>query len=175
MEQKQKAELLKRLHHSPEILVLPNAWDAASARVIESLGFSAIATSSSGCAAVLDYMDGEIVPRAEMMMLLRGIVSVVDVPVTADLEAGYGDPVRTALEAIEAGAVGLNFEDLAGGELTPLDEQIERIRAIRAAAESTGIPLVINARTDIFLAELGDEETRFERAVGRLNAYHAAG
>jgi 2-methylisocitrate lyase-like PEP mutase family enzyme len=175
MEQKQKAELLRRLHYGPEILVLPNAWDAGSARVIESVGFPAIASSSSGCAAVLGYMDGEIVPRSEMMLLLRRIVAMVDVPVTADLEAGYGDPAGTAREAIEAGAVGLNFEDIADGEFVSLLDQVERIRKVRAAADSTGIPLVINARTDIFWVADGDEETRFDRAVERLNAYRAAG
>ena len=152
MNRKGKAELLGRLHYGPEILVFPNAWDAVSARIIEAEGFPAIATSSSGCAAVLGYADGQAIPRDEMMFLLRGIIAAVDVPVTADLEAGYGDAARTALDAVEAGAAGLNFEDMVAGELVPLDEQIERIRAIRSVADSKDVPLVINARTDIFLA-----------------------
>jgi len=174
MEQKQKAEALRRLHHGPDILVLPNAWDVASAKVIEATGYPAIATSSSGCAAVFGYKDGEIVPRDEMMLLVRRIAESVDVPVTADLEAGYGDPVGTALAAIEAGAVGLNFEDRVQGEMVEIDLQVSRIRAIRAAADSTGIPLLINARTDIFWAGQGDEKTRLERTIERLNAWRDA-
>jgi 2-methylisocitrate lyase-like PEP mutase family enzyme len=175
MDQKSKAELLRHLHHGPEILVFPNAWDAVSARIIEAEGFPAIATSSSGCAAVLGYADGQAIPRDEMMFLLRRIVAAVDIPVTADLEAGYGDPARTALDAIEAGAVGLNFEDMVADDLVPLDEQLEHIRAMRAAANSKDVPLLINARTDIFLAGHGEAATRFDRAVERLNAYRAAG
>ena len=175
MEQKQKAEALRRLHHGPEILVLPNAWDVASAKVIEAAGYPAVATSSSGCAAVFGYMDGEIVPRDEMMLLVRRIAASVDVPVTADLEAGYGDPAGTALAAIEAGAVGLNFEDRVQGEMVEIDLQVSRIRAIRAAADSTGIPLLINARTDIYWAGHGDESTRLQRTIDRLNTYREAG
>jgi 2-methylisocitrate lyase-like PEP mutase family enzyme len=175
MDQKSKAELLRRLHHGPEILVFPNAWDAASARVVEAAGFPAVATSSLGCAAVLGYQDGESIPRDEMMFLVGKIVRAVEVPVTADLEAGYGDPAGTALAAIEAGVVGLNFEDFVAGELVPIEAQVSRIHSMRAAAGSTGIPLVINARTDVFWAGQGAQETRFDRAVERLNAYLEAG
>ncbi len=175
MNQKNKAELLRRLHEGPEILVLPNAWDAVSACVIAAEGFPVIATSSSGCAAVLGYRDGQHIPRSEMIFLLAKIAHAVDVPVTADVEAGYDDAVETALDVIAAGAVGLNLEDMAGNELLPLPGQIARIQAVRRAADSSGVPLVINARTEIFLAQLGDPGTRFDRSVERLNAYRTAG
>jgi 2-methylisocitrate lyase-like PEP mutase family enzyme len=167
MEQAEKAELLRRLHHGPEILVLPNVWDAASARVVQAQGFPAIATSSSGCAAVLGFLDGEIVPRERMIRLLTRIVEATDLPVTADLEAGYGDPVGTALAAIEAGAVGMNFEDFVDGQLVPLDEQCACIRAIRGAV---GSAFVLNCRTDVYLRKIAGED-----GVARLNAYRDAG
>jgi 2-methylisocitrate lyase-like PEP mutase family enzyme len=175
MTQKSKAELLRRLHHAPEVLVLPNAWDAISARIIAAEGFPVIATSSSGCAAVLGYPDGQQIPRSEMIFMLAKITRAVDVPVTADMEAGYDSAVETALDVIAAGAAGLNLEDRAANELQPVSEQVERIRAVRRAADSGGVPLVINARTDIFLAQHGDPGTRFERSVERLNAYREAG
>jgi 2-methylisocitrate lyase-like PEP mutase family enzyme len=110
-----------------------------------------------------------------MLFLIERIARSVDVPVTADIEAGYSDPVQTAREVIAAGAVGMNLEDLEGDELIPLARQVESIHAVRATAEETGVPLVLNARTDVFLAKHGDASTRFDRAVERLNAYQAAG
>ena len=175
MGQKEKAELFLRLHHGDDILVLPNAWDAISARMIEVEGFPAAATGSAGVAAVLGYADGERIPRSEMMFMVARMAASVTVPVTADVEAGYGDPVTTVREVIAAGAVGMNFEDMVAHELIPLPEQLDKIRAIKAVAQDTGIPLVLNARTDIFLAHHGDESTRFDRAVERLNAFHDAG
>lgn len=175
MNQQQKAALLRRLHQGPEILVLPNAWDAGSARIVAAEGFPVIATSSSGCAGVLGYADGQLIPRAEMLFLIRKIAGAVDVPVTADVEAGYDDVARTAIEVLEAGAVGLNLEDCAASAFFPIREQAERLRQVRAAADSTGIPLVINARTDIYLSENGDPATRFDRTVERLNAWLECG
>src|ERR1700722_20360734 len=110
-EQAAKAEKLLQLHHGPKILVLPNAWDAASARIFEDAGFPAIATTSAGVAFSLGYPDGQFIPPNEMLAAVKKIASSVKVPVTADLEAGYGDPAKTAAAAIEAGAVGLNIED----------------------------------------------------------------
>ena len=175
MGQKEKAELFRRLHHGDDILVLPNAWDAISARMIEAEGFPAAATGSAGVAAVLGYPDGERIPRSEMMFMVSRMAAAVSVPLTADVEAGYGDPAATAREVVSAGAVGMNFEDMVAHELVPLPEQLDKIRAIKAAAEASGIPLVLNARTDLFLAHHGDESTRFERAIERLNAFHDAG
>jgi 2-methylisocitrate lyase-like PEP mutase family enzyme len=170
MDQKSKGELFKRLHSGPDILVLPNAWDAISVRIVEAEGFPAAATGSAGVAAVLGYPDGQRIPRKEMMFMVARMAAAVDVPITADVEAGYGDPAGTALEVIAAGAVGMNLEDMVDHELVPLPEQLEKIRAVKAAG-----PIFLNARTDIYLANHGDESTRFERTVNRLNAFHEAG
>ena len=113
MDQRAKAELFRRLHSGPEILVLPNAWDCISARIVEAEGFRAIATSSAGVAAVLGYPDGQRIPRTEMLFLVGKIARTVSVPVTADVEAGYDDPAQTARDVIESGAVGMNLEDMA--------------------------------------------------------------
>ena len=175
MEQKAKAEQFRALHHAPEILVLPNAWDAISARIVEAEGFPAIATSSAGVASVLGYPDGQQIPRAEMLYLIGRIAATVSVPVTADVEAGYDDPGATTRDLINAGVVGLNLEDMAGNELIPLAQQLETIRTVIAAAKDAGIPIVLNARTDLFITHHGDEATRLDRAIERLNAFHAAG
>jgi 2-methylisocitrate lyase-like PEP mutase family enzyme len=175
MDQKSKAELFQRLHAGPDILVLPNAWDAISARIVEAEGFPAAATGSAGVAAVLGYPDGERIPRSEMMFMVARMAAAVNVPLTADVEAGYGDPASTAREVIAAGAVGMNLEDMVEHELIPLAEQLDKIRAVKSAAEASGVPLVLNARTDIFLVKHGDEATRFDRTVERLNAFCDAG
>jgi 2-methylisocitrate lyase-like PEP mutase family enzyme len=175
MNQAEKAALLRQLHHSPSILRLCNVWDAASARIVEQAGFPAVATGSAGVAYSLGYPDGEAIPAAEMLAQVRRIARVVAVPVTADLEAGYEDIEATAAGLVEAGAVGLNLEDFQNGKLVELAEQIEKIRAIRRVGERLGVPIVINARTEIYLAQLGDAATRFERSVERLLAYRDAG
>ena len=174
MDQRAKAELFLKMHAGPDILVLPNAWDAISARVVEAEGFKAGATGSAGVAAVLGYPDGQKIPRKEMMFMVARITAAVKVPMTADVEAGYDDPAQTARDVIAAGAVGMNFEDMIDHVLVPLPEQLEKIRAIRTAVQA--LPgFVLNARTDIFLAKHGDETTRVDRAVERLNAYRDAG
>jgi 2-methylisocitrate lyase-like PEP mutase family enzyme len=174
MDQQAKAAKFKGLHAGPDILVLPNAWDAVSARIVEAEGFPAGATGSAGVAAVLGYPDGQKIPRKEMMFMVSRMAAAVNVPMTADVEAGYDDPVQTAREVMAAGAVGMNFEDMVDHVLIPLPEQLEKIRAVKAAVRS--LPgFVLNARTDIFLAKHGDEATRFDRAVERLNAFHDAG
>jgi 2-methylisocitrate lyase-like PEP mutase family enzyme len=175
MNQAEKAALLRQLHHGPSILRLCNVWDAASARIVEEAGFPAIATSSAGVAFSLGYPDVEAIPAAEMLTNVGRIVRVVTVPVTADLEAGYEDIERTAAGLVEAGAVGLNLEDFQNGKLVNLAAQIEKIHAVRRVGERLGVPIVINARTDIYLAQLGDAATRFERSVERLLAYRDAG
>ncbi len=163
---KTKAAILRQLHQPT--LVLPNAWDAASARVFERAGFAAIGTTSAGVAFALGYADGQRIPRREMVEAVARIVRSVRVPVTADMEGGYGDPGCTAREVWSAGAVGINIEDWDGEGLFDL---LPSIRAIRAAVPDT----VINARTDIFLRQIGEESTRFGRAVDRLNAYRDVG
>jgi 2-methylisocitrate lyase-like PEP mutase family enzyme len=177
------AERLRAMHHAPLApLILPNAWDAASARIIEQAGFPAIATTSAGVAWSLGYPDGERMSRATMLAAVARIAARVRVPVTADLEAGYGprpeDAAATATGAIEAGAVGFNFEDARDHPDYPLFDigaQVERIHAARDAGSRAGVPLVINARTDVYLAQVGEPGTRFAETVRRLAAYRDAG
>lgn len=180
--QAEKAERLRKLHQGPQILVLPNAWDVASARIMEEAGFPAIATTSSGVAASLGYPDGQRISRKEMLEVVARIARAVHVPVTADMEAGYGttveEMIETAKAVVAAGAVGMNLEDVTGEEESSQVElglQVEKIRAICKASASLGVPLVVNARTDIYLIPIGQAATRFERTVERLRAYRDAG
>jgi len=181
-DQKSKAMTLHTLHRGPNVLVLPNAWDVASARVFEEAGFGTIATTSAGIAFSLGYPDGQKITREEMLARIGRIARAVKVPVTADVEAGYGyrpeDAARTATDAIAAGAVGMNLEDATGDKAYPLLDlslQLERIQAVREAALKTGVLLVLNARTDVYLAKVGEESTRYDEAVRRLVAFRDAG
>jgi 2-methylisocitrate lyase-like PEP mutase family enzyme len=180
--QAQKAEQFRKLHHGPPMLVLPNAWDVVSARILEECGHPAIATSSAAVAFSRGYPDGQRISRDEMLDVVARIAHAVDVPVTADLEAGYGTTVKDMAEtvkaAIEAGAIGMNLEDVTGDDASSHVElalQVEKIRAIRETAKSLGVPFVLNARTDTYLLPIGPEATRFERTVERLRAYRYAG
>jgi 2-methylisocitrate lyase-like PEP mutase family enzyme len=180
-----QAELARQfleLHQGPKILVLPNAWDVASARLFEDAGFPAIATTSAGVANSLGYADGQKIPREEMLAAVRRIAEAVEVPVTADMEAGFGstpeEVAGTAQAVIAAGAVGMNLEDGAEGKpdsLADMNFQKEIIQAVLEVVEGAGVPFVLNARTDIFLYGIGPAETRIARAIERLNAYRAAG
>lgn len=180
--QAEKAERLRKLHQGPRILVLPNAWDVASARLMEEASYPVIATTSAGIAASLGYPDGQRISRGEMLEVVARIARAVRVPVTADMEAGYGttvdEMIETAKAVVAAGAVGMNLEDVTGeDESSQVDMvlQVERIRAICATSSSLGVPLVANARTDIYLMPIGEAATRFERTVERLRAYRQAG
>jgi 2-methylisocitrate lyase-like PEP mutase family enzyme len=180
--QAEKAERLRQLHTDPKLLILPNAWDVASARILEELGYPAIATTSAGVAFSLGYPDGQHISRKEMLGVVSRIAAAVRVPVTADMEAGYGtsaaDMAETAKAVVEAGAVGMNLEDVTGNTETSLVElnlQVDKIRTIVDASRAAGVPLVLNARTDIYLMPIGPVETRFERTVARLTAYRDAG
>jgi 2-methylisocitrate lyase-like PEP mutase family enzyme len=180
--QAEKADQFRRLHHGPRMLVLANAWDVVSARLLEECGHPAIATSSAAVAFSRGYPDGQRIPRDEMLDVVARIARAVRVPVTADLEAGYGttaeDMAETVKAAIEAGAIGMNLEDVTGDDESSLVDtalQVEKIRAIREKAKSLGVPFVLNARTDICLLPVGAEATRFERTVERLRAYRDAG
>jgi len=182
VQQARKAEQLRKLHQGPRILILPNAWDVISARIVEDVGFPAIATTSAGVAAVLGYPDGQRVPRGEMLEFVARIARAVSVPVTADMEAGYGsspvDMAEMARAVVDAGAVGLNLEDVTGDDQSSHVEiglQTEKIAALREASATAGVSLVINARTDVYLMPIGPEETRFERTVERLRTYRKAG
>ncbi|HEY2327547.1 MAG TPA: isocitrate lyase/phosphoenolpyruvate mutase family protein [Gaiellaceae bacterium] len=168
MDREKKAEFLLGFHHTKPILVLPNAWDVGSGVLLAGLpGCRALATTSAGIARSLGYEDGEQTPVAEMIEMARRIAAAVDVPVTADLERGYGDWVATAHAAWDAGVVGMNFEDSTGGALVPVEDQVAAIREIKAAVPK----LVLNARVDVFLMGSGDAD----EAVERANAYLAAG
>src|SRR5215469_5569709 len=178
--QAQKAEQFRKMHHGPRMLVLANAWDVVSARILEECGHPAIATSSAAVAFSRGYPDGQRISRDEMLDVVGRIVRAVRVPVTADLEAGYGTTVKnmadTTKAAIEAGAIGMNLEDSSDdSSLVDLPLQVEKIRAIRETAKSLGVPFVLNARTDVYLASIGPEATRFNHTVERLRAYRDAG
>jgi len=178
----QKAAEFLAMHAGHDILLLPNAWDVASARIVEESGFRAVATTSAGIAFSLGYADGQKIPRSEMLSAVARTASAVQVPVTADVEAGYGDSpeaaAETARQVIAAGAVGMNFEDATGDARNPLSDlslQLERIHAIRGVAKEVGVPLVLNARTDVYLLQVGDPASRYDEALRRLAAFRAAG
>ena len=177
-----KAETLRALHARPEPLVLPNAWDAATAVLVAEAGFGAVATTSAGVAWALGRPDGQVLTRADMLSAVARMAAVVSVPVTADLEAGYGADAgaiaATVRGAAAAGAVGLNIEDgIDHAKGTLFDEQlsIERIAAARAEANRIGVPMVINARTDLAFDRARPEEERIAEAIRRGNAYLKAG
>ncbi len=176
-----RAAQFQRMHHDGT-LVLPNAWDAGSARALEATGCPAIATTSAGVAWSYGVPDGQYIARTQMIEVVARIAQTVSIPVSADVEAGYGalpgDVAETVRAIIGAGAVGINLEDAPGRDGEPLHDiaaQCARIRAARDAARTLHTNIVINARTDVYLRAVGAPETRFARAVQRLNAYHAAG
>jgi len=182
MNQREKAESLLRLHQPGAALLLPNAWDAASARLFEEAGFPAIGTTSAGIAYAQGYRDGERIGRDEMVQVIARIASAVQVPVTADIEAGYGaapaEVAKTIQDVIAAGAVGVNLEDSTGdpaGLLHPLAAQTARIAAARAEAQRAELPLLINARIDTYLASGGEPQARFDETIHRATAYLQAG
>ena len=179
---KAKADAFRNMHHAPPLLVLPNAWDAVTARLFVQAGARAIATTSAGIAATLGYPDGQNIPSELMMQAIARIANAVNVPVTADIESGYADSPKELGESmravINAGAIGVNLEDGTGDPSQPLfalEQQIERIRTARAAADNINVPVVINARTDVYLEKVGEPATRFAETVRRLNAYREAG
>lgn len=180
--QADRATLFRRLHERRP-LVLPNAWDAASARVIELAGAPAIASTSAGVSWALGRPDGQRLDRDEMIEVIRRMVRAVTLPVTADIEGGYGsgstaDVAETVRAVIGAGAVGINLEDSPGSDgqvLLAPERQAERIEAARAAARPTGVDLVINARTDVYLFQAVPPEARFDETVRRARLYRSAG
>jgi 2-methylisocitrate lyase-like PEP mutase family enzyme len=169
-----KAAALLALHAGPGF-VLPNAWDAGSARILEQVGFSAIATTSAGIAWSCGVPDGEALDRDRMLEHVARIVAAVGVPVTADLEAGYGDTAgdvgRTVARAVDLGAAGGNLEDARKGGLFGIDEAVDRLAAARAAAPSG--TFVLNARTDTYFA--GTSGDVFSETVERAVRYVEAG
>jgi 2-methylisocitrate lyase-like PEP mutase family enzyme len=182
MSRSDRVRHFRRLHDQRP-LVLPNAWDACSARLIEVARAAALATTSAGVSWAHGRRDGQTLRREEMIQAIRCIVEAVSIPATADVEGGYGsgaprDVAETVRAVIDAGAVGVNIEDSPGPDgqvlMTP-EAHAERIRAARDTVRAAGGDLVINARTDVYLFEVGEPETRFDEAVRRARIYRAAG
>jgi 2-methylisocitrate lyase-like PEP mutase family enzyme len=170
------ADQLRAMHHQPRPVILPNVWDPVSARAFEAAGFAALATSSSAVAATLGYADGHT-PAAEMLTAVARIAASVSVPVTADIENGYGlSPAELVGRLTGAGLAGCNLEDSdpVSGQLTDQDRQADLIAAVRAEA---GASLVLNARVDVFVRPAGqpDPDAAIVAAVGRAGQYLAAG
>jgi 2-methylisocitrate lyase-like PEP mutase family enzyme len=168
-----KAQELQRLHAAPELLLVVNVWDAITARVVSDVpGTKALATASHGIAASRGYPDGEVIPRDEMIAEVGLIARQTELPVTADLEGGYGDPGGTVARAIDVGIVGANLED----QMKPLDASVRAVEAAVEAGEKAGIPFALNARTDAFLrAGDRDPEEVITDAIARGKAYLEAG
>jgi 2-methylisocitrate lyase-like PEP mutase family enzyme len=180
MNQADKAERFLNLHRGDGMLVLPNAYDVVSACVLADVGFEALATTSGGCAFSLGFSDGENISRAEMAAVVGRIAGAVELPVSADMEAGYGsgpdDVAETIRATISAGAVGINIEDSTKHgprALIDFDLSVARIKSAREAA--AGFPMVINARTDVYSIGASDDEAMFVEAARRANAYLEAG
>ncbi|MET0930984.1 MAG: isocitrate lyase/phosphoenolpyruvate mutase family protein [Aeromicrobium sp.] len=168
-----QSQKLLSLHAAPELLKVVNVWDAISARVVSEVeGVTALATASHSIAASLGYEDGENIPVELMIEAVGTIVSATDLPVTADLEAGYGNPGETARKAISVGVVGANLED----QMKPLAEAVAAVEAVLAAGQAEGIDFVLNARTDAF-AKAGDRPHAdvLADAIERGSAFLAAG
>ena len=179
--QKEKAELFLKYHHDKQILVLLNSWDIGSSKLIEASGYKAIATTSMGIAASLGHADCQIIQLSEMIEAIAGIVNGVQVPVTVDIEAGYGNDLGEIVDSvrriIETGIVGINIEDSINLKPTLIDELefCERISAIRALSDSMGFHLVINARTDSFYTSLDSPKQKLLESIKRGNKYREAG
>lgn len=173
-----RAAALRALHRPGDPLILPNAWDAGSARAVVTAGFPAVATSSGAVAEALGHADGEATPVGEMLDAVARIAAAVDVPVTADLERGYGlRPAELVERLLATGAVGCNIEDSdpRTHELYDAEEQADLLAGIRAAAREAGVDLVLNARVDVFLRAAGPPEGRLAEAVRRARRYRVAG
>ena len=177
-----RARRFRALHQEERVLVLPNAWDVISARVFEDAGFPAVGTTSFGIARAHGLKDGQNAARDCSLETVRRVAAALAVPLTADLEAGYGDSAREVEQAgrafIEAGAVGFNIEDGQASPSEPLttaSQHCERIAALRQACGATGVPAFINARTDVFWLQVGPPQARLESALRRAEAYLEAG
>jgi len=175
---KAHADLLRRLHHGT-LLVLPNAWDEASAELVVKTGFPVVATSSAAVADTLGHRDGEQAPWKEMFAATARIAGAVPVPVTMDAEAGYGlEPDEFVARLLDAGAAGCNLEDTdhRSGGLVDAAAQADRLAQVRSAADAAGVPIVLNARVDAFLPAGGiPERDRLDEAIRRGRLYREAG
>jgi 2-methylisocitrate lyase-like PEP mutase family enzyme len=179
--QKEKAELFLKYHHDKEILVLLNSWDIGSSKLIEACGYKAVATTSMGIAASLGYPDCQVIQLPEMIEVITGIINAVEVPVTVDIEAGYGNNLNEIIDSakkiIATGIVGINIEDSIDLNPVLIDEMefCERISAIRALSDSMDFHLVINARTDSFYTSTGSTQEKLSESIRRGNKYREAG
>jgi 2-methylisocitrate lyase-like PEP mutase family enzyme len=179
--QKEKAERFLKFHHDKEILVLLNSWDTGSSKLIEASGYKAIATTSMGIAASMGYPDCQVIKLSEMIGAITGIVNGVRVPVTVDIEAGYGNTTNEIIDSVKkiiaTGIVGINIEDSIDLNPVLIDtmEFCERISAIRALSDSMGFHLVINARTDSFYTTSGSPQEKLAESIKRGNKYREAG
>lgn len=178
MKQLKKFETFQRLHHQSAPFVLPNAWDAASAAVFERTGFKAVGTTSAGIAMSLGYKDGEHLPFETLLDVLTNIAGSVDVPVSADIEAGYDTSPEEISENVQkiakTGVVGINIEDGTGNPEQPLSDASSQAEKI-AAVKKLDLPLFINARTDLYWLRHCDSDFRLQSAVRRANIYREAG
>jgi 2-methylisocitrate lyase-like PEP mutase family enzyme len=179
--QKEKAEMFLKFHQDKEILVLLNSWDIGSSKLIEACGYRAIATTSMGIAASLGYPDCQVIQLEEMIDSIKGIVNGVKVPVTVDIEAGYGNNVDEIVDSVKkiiaTGIVGINIEDSIDLNPVLIDELefCERIGAIRSLSDSLGFHLVINARTDSFYTSSSSPREKLYESIKRGNKYREAG
>jgi len=179
--QKEKAEVFLKYHQDREILVLLNSWDIGSSKLIEASGYKAIATTSMGIAASLGYPDCEVIKLSEMLQVITGIANGVQVPVTVDIEAGYGNNINEIIESVKkiiaTGIVGINIEDSVDLKPILIDEMefCERISAIRELSDSLGFHLVINARTDSFYVSSSSPREKLSESIKRGNKYREAG
>ena len=174
-----KAQTFRNLHAGPGVLVMANAWDAASAQCFDAAGFPAIATTSGGVAGAIGYADHEAAPAEEMLAAAARIVRAIPLPVTVDFEAGYRlPPSEIARRLIDIGAVGLNLEDTdhhGSLGLVPAEVQAERLADVKTQAQALGVDLFLNARVDVFIRREGDMETQLAEALRRARLYREAG
>jgi 2-methylisocitrate lyase-like PEP mutase family enzyme len=179
--QKEKAEIFLKYHQDKKILVLLNSWDIGSSKLIEACGYKAIATTSMGIAASLGYPDCQVIKLSEMIEAITGIVNAVQVPLTVDIEAGYGNNLDEIIDSVKkiiaTGIVGINIEDSIDLNPVLIEEMefCERISAIRALSDSLGFHLVINARTDSFYTSSGSRREKLSESIKRGNKYREAG
>jgi len=182
MTQEQKAQTLRDLHLAGPLLILPNVWDPIGARILAHKGYPAVATASAAISASLGFEDGEVIHRDTMIEAVSRISRSIDIPLTADMEKGYGDSLselaETVVALLDTGAVGVNLEDSVseGASLRSVDEQCQRIACVREPAATYGVEVVLNARIDSFLSDqFSTTEASVDEAISRARAYRDAG
>lgn len=185
--QQQQAAIFQELHTRNKLFILPNAWDAGSAKIFEKVGYEAIATTSAGIAYSLGYADGEIITIQELLPVVRQIAKRTTVPLSVDMERGYGETPEEVTEnvraIIAAGAVGINIEDgypaaaatHAESYLEEINTQVAKIEQLAALKDELNIPFVINARSCAYWLGIGDNDSRLNATIERCNAYVTAG